>query len=117
MTKTRKTVAGVSVRLAHAGSSAALKSEPASLALVDEYDEMLANVKGQGDPLVLVERRGDAFADFVCAAVASTPKTGIVQAERDEQSGLEFWDLAPNENVRESPVWKLWQQGTRHHWA
>ena len=49
MTKTRKAVAGVSVRLAHAGSSAALKSDPASLALVDEYDEMLANVKGQGD--------------------------------------------------------------------
>src|SRR5215467_9475677 len=51
MTKTRKVVAGVPFRLAHAGSSAALKSDPAALALVDEYDEMLANVRQQGDPL------------------------------------------------------------------
>jgi len=47
MKKTLKVVAGVPVRLAHAGSSAGLKSSPAALALVDEYDEMLANVKGQ----------------------------------------------------------------------
>jgi phage terminase large subunit GpA-like protein len=47
MKKTLKIVAGVPVRLAHAGSSAALKSSPAALALVDEYDEMLANVRRQ----------------------------------------------------------------------
>lgn len=40
MKKTLKRVAGVRVRLAHAGSSAALKSDPAALAFVDEYDEM-----------------------------------------------------------------------------
>jgi phage terminase large subunit GpA-like protein len=116
MTKTRKTVAGVSVRLAHAGSSSALKSDPACLALVDEYDEMLANVKGQGDPLGLVERRGDTFADFVCV-VTSTPRNGIAQAELDEQSGLIFWSISPSEDVRESPIWNLWQNGTRHHWC
>ena len=49
MKKTLKLVAGVRVRLAHAGSSAALKSDPAALALIDEFDEMMANVKGQGD--------------------------------------------------------------------
>jgi phage terminase large subunit GpA-like protein len=77
MTKTRKMIAGVSFRLAHAGSSAALKSDPAALALVDEYDEMLANIRGQGDPLGLVERRGDTYPDFV-AVVTSTCKRGMV---------------------------------------
>jgi len=115
MTKTRKVIAGVPLRLAHAGSSAALKSDPAALALVDEYDEMLANVKGQGDPLGLVERRGDTYADFVCA-VTSTCRTGMVGTVNDEQSGLQFWDIAPVEDI-ESPIWRLWQQGTRHHWA
>jgi hypothetical protein len=46
MKKTLNIVAGVPVRLAHAGSSPTLKSSPAALALADEYDEMLANVKG-----------------------------------------------------------------------
>ena len=51
MTKTRKMVAGVPFRLAHAGSTTALKSDPAALALVDEYDEMRSNVNDQGGPL------------------------------------------------------------------
>jgi phage terminase large subunit GpA-like protein len=51
MTKTRKVVGGVPFRLAHAGSSTALKSDPAALALVDEYDEMKSNVNQQGGPL------------------------------------------------------------------
>ena len=116
MTKTRKIIAGVPLRLAHAGSSVALKSDPAALALVDEYDEMLANIKGQGDPLGLVERRGDTYADF-CCAVTSTPRRGIVEATRDEASGLFFWNDAPAEDIFESPIWRLWQQGSKHHWA
>lgn len=115
MTKTRKVIAGVPFRLAHAGSSAALKSDPAALALIDEYDEMLANIKGQGDPLGLVERRGDTYPDFVCGVV-STCRRGMVSTVLDEGSGLVFWDVAPNEDI-ESPIWRLWQAGTRHHWA
>ena len=115
MTKTRKVIAGVPFRLAHAGSSAALKSDPAALALVDEYDEMLANVKGQGDPLGLVERRGDTYADFV-SVVTSTCRVGMVDTVRDEKSGLMFWAPANAEDI-ESPIWRLWQEGTRHHWA
>jgi phage terminase large subunit GpA-like protein len=116
MTKTRKIIAGVPLRLAHAGSSVALKSDPAALALVDEYDEMLANIKGQGDPLGLVERRGDTYADF-CCAVTSTPRRGIVDSERDPKSGLIFWSDAPAEDIYESPIWRLWQQGSRFHWT
>lgn len=115
MTKTRKVIAGVPFRLAHAGSSAALKSDPAALALVDEYDEMLKNIKGQGDPLGLVERRGDTYPEFVCV-VTSTCTKGMVGTYHDEGSGLTFWKDAPPEDV-ESPIWRLWQQGTRHHWA
>lgn len=115
MKKTLKSVAGVRVRLAHAGSSSALKSDPAALALIDEYDEMMANVKGQGDVLGLVEARGETYADFV-TAITSTPSRGLVEIERDTASGLEFWALAASEDL-ESPIWKLWQSGTRHHWA
>jgi phage terminase large subunit GpA-like protein len=115
MTKTRKLVAGVPFRLAHSGSSTALKSDPAVLALVDEYDEMRSNVNEQGGPLGLVERRGDTYADFVCV-VTSTCKRGRVAATKDERSGLFFWDVAMIEDI-ESPIWQLWQQGTRHHWV
>lgn len=113
--KTLKRVAGVTVRLAHAGSSTALKSDPAGLALVDEYDEMLATIKGQGDPLGLVEARGVTYADFV-AAVVSTPGRGTVETQTDEATGLEFWAPAATEDVQ-SPIWRLFQAGTRHHWC
>lgn len=115
MTKTRKMVSGVLFRLAHSGSSTALKSDPAVLALVDEYDEMVSNVNTQGGPLGLVERRGDTYADFVCV-VTSTPKKGQVAAIEDQKSKLVFWDVAMSEDI-ESPIWQLWQQGTRHHWC
>jgi len=116
MTKTRKVIAGVSFRLAHAGSSSALKSDPAALALIDEYDEMIANIRGQGDPLGLVERRGDTYPDFVCV-VTSTCKRGMVQPVHDQKSGLDFWGHAESQDVYESPIWALWQEGTRYHWA
>lgn len=115
MKKTLKIVAGVPVRLAHAGSSAALKSSPAALALVDEYDEMLANVKGQGDPLGLVEARGETYADFV-TAITSTPSRGLIETELDARSGLTFWKIGDPEAV-ESAIWRLWQSGTRHHFC
>jgi phage terminase large subunit GpA-like protein len=113
--KTRKTVAGVQVRLAHAGSSTALKSSSAGLALVDELDQLLVDVGRQGDPLSLVEARGDTFSDFM-VGVASTPSTGVGDIEKDPESGLEFWKSVPPEDLQ-SPIWRLWQSGTKHHWA
>ena len=113
--KTRKMVAGVPVRLAHGGSSAALKSDPAALAFVDEYDEMLANIKGQGDPLGLVKARGDTYADFV-TVVTSTPSQGLIETEVDPVSGLEFWKVADPNDIK-SGIWKLFQEGTRYHWV
>ena len=113
--KTLKRVAGVRIRLAHAGSSTALKSDPCSLALVDEYDQLSKDVQRQGDPLALVEARGATYADFV-TGVTSTPSVGSVDVARDEQSGLEFWKPALAEDL-ESPIWKIWQEGTMHHWS
>jgi len=110
-----KNVAGVRVRLASAGSSTALKSDPFALGIVDEYDEMTANIKGQGDPLGLVEARGETYADFV-TAVVSTPSQGIVETEVDPVNGLTFWRIGDAEQIP-SPIWRLFQQGTRHHFA
>lgn len=114
-TKTRKVISGVPLRLAHAGSSTALKSDPAALALTDEADELMANVKGQGDPITLVDRRGDTYADFV-HAIVSTCSTGPKEVEVDPETKLEFWALQEPDDI-DSVVWKLWQEGTRFHWA
>ncbi len=113
--KTLKIIAGVTLRLASAGSSTALKSNPAGLGLVDEYDEMTANIKGQGDPLGLVEARGETYADFV-TLITSTPSKGIIETEVCEVNGLEFFAVGDPKEI-ESPIWRVFQEGTRHHWA
>lgn len=115
MTKTRKVIAGVPLRLAHAGSSTALKSDPASLALTDEADELMANIKGQGDPIGLVDARGDTYADFV-HAIVSTTSLGPKELEIDPASGLEYWAVQPAEDIG-STIWKFFQSGTRFHWT
>jgi phage terminase large subunit GpA-like protein len=115
MKKSLKLVAGVRVRLASAASSIALKSDPFALGIVDEYDEMVANIKGQGDPLGLVEARGETYADFV-TAVVSTCSQGVAETELDPVSGLEFWKVGDPAQIA-SPIWRLFQQGTRHHFA
>ena len=99
MTKTRKVVAGVPFRLAHSGSSTALKSDPACSRLVDEYDEMHDNVNQQGGPLGLVERRGDTYADFVCVVTVDAEAWAGRQI-KDETSGLHFWDSGRGRGYR-----------------
>lgn len=115
MKKLLKIVNGVRIRLASAGSSTSLKSDPFGLGFVDEYDEMMSNIKGQGDPLGLAEARGDTYADFV-TAIVSTPSQGLVATENDPINGLEMWAVGDPEQVL-SPIWRLWQSGTRHHFA
>ena len=116
--KTRKIVSGVPVRLAWAGSANQLKSDPAGLAIVDERDGMAKNIKGEGDPVRLLEVRGDTHADFTLG-VTSTPTEGSVEIEKDEATGLEFWTVVEHDDIAtlDSPIWKLWQRGTRYHWA
>lgn len=113
--KTRKVINGVPLRLAHGGSSTAMKSDPFGLALMDEVDEMMTNIRNQGNPVGLVDARGDSYPDFV-NAVTSTPSIGEVAVELDEESGLEFWAEADPNEIK-STIWRLWQSGTRYHWA
>jgi phage terminase large subunit GpA-like protein len=113
--KVRKLIGGVPIRLAHAGSATALKSDPAALAFIDEFDGMSADVMGDGGVLGLVEGRGFTYADF-SVGIASTPSLGTVDVELDEKSGLEFWKVGVPEDI-ESPIWRLFQDGTRHHFA
>jgi phage terminase large subunit GpA-like protein len=113
--KTRKTVNGVSVRLAWAGSATSLSSDQAGDVYVDEYDKMVTGVHGEGDPFTLAKARADTYADRKIA-VTSTPKRGQVTIAKDKQSGLEFWKIAEAVDL-ESPIWAKWQTGTRHHWA
>ena len=113
--KTRKLIAGVPLRLAHGGSSTALKSDPAGLALTDEADELLQNVKGQGDPIGLVDARGDTHPEFV-HVIVSTPSKGAKEVMRDPVNGLEFWSPQEPDDV-DSKIWSLWQEGTRYHWT
>lgn len=113
--KTRKTVAGVSVRLAWAGSATSLASDQAGDVYIDEFDKMVGGVKGEGDPFTLAKARADTYADRKIA-VTSTPKRGLLKTYRDKSSGLEFWAVAEPDEI-ESPIWAKWQSGTRHHWA
>lgn len=113
--KTRKTINGVPLRLAHGGSTTAMKSDPFGLAFTDEADEMMLQLKGQGNPIGLIDARGDTYADFV-HAITSTPSEGATEVERDPDSGLEFWADSDPEEIK-STIWRLWLTGTRYHWA
>ena len=115
MTKSRKFVNGVPLRLAHGGSSGAMKSDPFGLALTDEADELMKELKGQGNPIGLIDARGDTYADFV-HAITSTPSEGVAEVETDPESGLEFWAESDPEEIK-STIWRLWLTGTRYHWA
>lgn len=113
--KTRKVINGVPLRLAHGGSSSAMKSDPFGMACTDEADELMSNVRGAGNPVTLVDARGDSYADFV-HVITSTPSEGVAEVEIDPDSGLEFWAHTDAEEVK-STIWRLWLSGTRYHWA
>ena len=113
-TKTLKRIAGVSWRFAWAGSPTEVASAPAAITLTDELDRMTSSVGGEGSPLELIEGRLESYADGV-SVVVSTPTEGTVDTYIDE-FGLERWKVADPKDIA-SPIWKLWQEGTRHEWA
>jgi phage terminase large subunit GpA-like protein len=109
-----KTVAGVSLRLAWAGSATELASQTAEIVLVDEFDRM-EPIPGEGDALTLAEARNSNYARGRAIAT-STPTEGNVDVERHPETGIEHWKVAESKDVL-SPIWRLWQEGTRHEWA
>ena len=76
-TKTLKIINGIAFRMAWAGSAAELASDSAAVGFVDERDRMGESVKGEGDPVELMEARTSTFPDGK-VGVASTPTVGTV---------------------------------------
>lgn len=112
-TKHHKKVSGVSLRLAWAGSATELASDSAGIGLVDELDRMEQDVKGEGSPVELTEARTSVYADGKIG-VTSTPTEGNVEVIVHEKTGIAHWGVS---DMVVSPVWRLWQEGSRHEWA
>jgi phage terminase large subunit GpA-like protein len=112
--KLAKTVNGVSLRLAWAGSPTELASQPAHTVLVDEIDRM-EPIPGEGDPVSLAEARTTNYQGGRII-ITSTPTEGNVDVAIHPETGLQHWKLAETRDLM-SPVWQLWQEGTRHEWA
>lgn len=114
-TKRRKTVSGVPVALASAHSTSDLAGMAAKIALMDEVDRIAKSVGGEGNPFSLLEARGYSYPDRIRGGI-STPLLGNADIAKDAHSGLELWKVMPAEDI-ESPIWKLWQSGTQHHFV
>lgn len=112
-TKTHKRIAGVSLRLAWAGSPTELASDSAVIVMVDERDRMEDNIKGEGDVIELAEARTSTYPDGRVLAT-STPTIGNVDTFIHLVTGIEHWAVSDTVG---SPIWRLWQEGTRHEWA
>lgn len=109
-----KRVSGVPLRLAWAGSPTELASQPAHTVLMDELDRMAA-IPGEGDPVTLAEARTATYPD-ARLLLTSTPIEGNVDVEKHSSTGIEHWKVADAKDLL-SPIWKLWQEGTRFEWA
>jgi phage terminase large subunit GpA-like protein len=112
--KLAKTVNGVSLRLAWAGSPTELASQPAHTVLIDEIDRM-EPIPGEGDPVTLAEARTTNYAGGRII-ITSTPTEGNVDVERNTDTGLEHWKVTDPKDIP-SQIWKLWQEGTRWEWS
>lgn len=109
-----KRVAGVTLRLAWAGSPTELASQPAHTVLVDEVDRM-DPIPGEGDAVTLAEARLATYPDGRLI-VTSTPTGGNVDVEIHPETGIEHFKVADAKDLN-SPVWRLWQEGCRFEWA
>lgn len=112
--KLMKTVNGATWRLAWAGSATELASQPAHTVVVDERDKMKP-IPGEGDVWVLADARRSNFADGIIVGTSS-PTEGNIETELHEVTGVEHWSIADAEDLT-SPIWILWQLGTRFEWA
>ena len=109
---TEKFIAGVRLGFGWAGSATELAGHPAALVLLDERDRMADDTGREGDPVELAEARIATYPDGKII-IASTPTTGHAEVYTDA-AGYDRWDVS---EAVQSPVWKLWQEGTRHEWA
>lgn len=113
ISKHHKRINGVALRLAWAGSATETSSDTAAIVYVDEIDRMPRSIGTEGSPVELAEARTGTYADgriFVTA----TPTNGVAEARPHPQTGLYHWQDA---EPCASPVWRFWEEGTRHEWA
>jgi phage terminase large subunit GpA-like protein len=113
--KLSKTVNGVTLRLAWAGSATELSSDPAHTVMVDERDRMKP-IPGEGDVMELARARTSNYRSGRIIGT-STPTEGNVDVEKDPQTGVIHWKVSNRPEDVPSPIWQLWQGGTRHEWA
>lgn len=81
---------------------------------VDERDRM-EDIPNEGDVVTLADARHSTYPDGT-TIVTSSPLIGNVEEKKNLETGLTHWAVADADDVQ-SPIWKLWQQGTRHEWA
>lgn len=114
-TSTKILVAGVSLRLAWAGSPVELAADDAALVLVDELDRMDRNIRGEGSAIDLADARHSSYLDGK-TVIFSTPTEGQIETEPDPLTGLDRWKYRDPEHIG-SQIWAFWQDGTRHECA
>lgn len=110
-TISEKFINGIRIGFGWAGSATELASHPAGRVYIDERDRMSDDVQGEGDPNTLAEARTSTFVNS-CVTTVSTPKIGTV--ETYDEHGLTRWKVT---SELHSPIWHLWQEGTRHEWC
>lgn len=115
-TKTRMHVAGVTLRLAWAGSPTELAADDAALVLVDEIDRMSRNIGGEGSVIDKADSRHSSYVDGR-TVIFSTPTEGHIEVYAHELTGLEHWQVQQKPELCGSQIWQFWQSGTRHEWA
>lgn len=119
-TVAEKFFAGVRLGFAWAGSATELASHPAALVQIDELDRMEADSGGEGDPVEITEARTFTFPDGR-QVIASTPTLGTVDTYVHPITGMEHWKVDRDDdeadNPVQSPIWRLWQEGTRFEWS
>lgn len=109
-----KRVSGVTFRLAWAGSATEVASQPAHTVLIDERDKM-PPIPGEGDVVVLAHARKATYPDGLMV-VTSSPTEGAIDVESHPDTGIEHWKLVAGDDLG-SPIWQLFQEGTRYEWA
>ena len=113
---TEKIVNGVPIAMGWAGSATELASRPVYIVYLDEVDSM-AEIPGQGHPVFIAEARIATYRHAGgCSVITGTPTSGLVATEIDPVSKLRFWAHSDPAEVG-SFIWRLYQEGTTHHWA
>ena len=114
-TTTRKTVSGVSLRSAWAGSNTELAADSACFVVVDEIDRCNEHMSSEGGVLPRADARHSSYDDGITLGISS-PTKGNVSVYIHPITGLEHWAHAEPEQVP-SASWRYWQDGTAHEWC